>query len=142
MKPIIYTVLLTSLITTQSIQATGNASEFSQQAWDEKVEAYTKMEGRTFTYTVSGYVIKLHFDGEQTISWERLEAPDDTAGLKGTQNVDRQNIHPGIFVMAWTEDDGSQVIDVVDTQRMQLFANFVMPDGQRLQTQAQLEEIN
>ena len=142
MKPIIYSLLFTALITTQSIHATGNASEFSQRAWDEKVETYTKMKGRSFTYAVSGYVIKLHFDDEQTISWERLEAPDDTAGLKGTQNLDRQNIHPGIFVMAWTEEDGSQVIDIVDTQRMQLYANFVMPDGQRFQTQAQLEELN
>ena len=142
MKSIIFTLLFTAIMNIQIIRAAGNASEFSQQDWDEKVQTYSNMSGRTFTYAVSGYLIKIHFDDDQTISWERLEAPDDTAGLKGTQKPDRQNIHPGIFVMAWTEDDGSHVIDVVDIQRMQLFANFVMPDGQRFQTQANLQEIN
>ena len=142
MKAILYSLVLSTLVISATPQAAGNASEFDQASWDEKVESYTKMTGRTFEYTISGYKIQLHFDDENTISWERLEAPDDTAGLKGSQTLDRQNIHPGIFVMAWTEDDGSQVVDIVDTQRMTLYANFVMPDGQRFQSKTAITEIN
>ena len=100
------------------------------------------MTGRTLEYAVSGYRIRLRFDKENSIAWERLEVPDGTAGLKGTQIIDRQDLHPGIFLMAWTEPDGIHVVDAVDTQRMQLFANFVTADGKRFQTHASLTELN
>lgn len=141
MKSIFLSLLFVFATMTQNAVAAGNASDFDQGAWDKKVLAYTQMAGRTFEYAVSGYRISLHFDNENQISWERLEAPDGTAGQKGTQAIDRQNVHPGIFIMAWTEPDGSHVVDIVDTQRMQLFANFVLPDGQRVQTSAQLQEV-
>lgn len=142
MKTVLATILISAYLMASNIQAAGNANEFDQVSWDKKVQSFTQMTGRTFEYTVSGYRIKLRFDNEDSITWERLEAPDGTAGMKGTQKVDRQNVHPGIFVMAWTEQDGSHVIDVVDTQRMELFANFVMGDGKRFQTHAKLRELN
>lgn len=142
MKTVLAALLMSTCLMTSTIHAAGNATEFDQASWDKKVLSFTQMTGRTFEYTVSGYRIKLRFDSENTISWERLEAPDGTAGMKGSQTVDRQNVHPGIFVMAWTEEDGSNVVDVVDTQRMELFANFVTGDGKRFQTQAKLIELN
>ena len=141
MKSLITALLISACLLTPTIQAAGNAADFDQASWNKKVESYTRMSGRTFEYSVSGYRIKLRFDSEDSIAWERLEAPDGSAGLKGTQAVDRQNVHPGIFVMAWTEQDGTHVVDVVDTQRMELFANFVTADGKRFQTRAKMREL-
>ena len=142
MKTLLTSLILSSILLTQSVQSAGNAADFDQASWNQKMAGYTAMTGRTLEYAVSGYRIQLRYDSEDSISWERLEAPDGTAGLKGTQTVDRQNIHPGIFVMAWTEQDGTHVIDIVDTQRMELFANFVTADGKRFQTQTKLRELN
>ncbi len=142
MKIFLRVLLLSTMLASPFANAVGNASEFDQSAWDQKMEAFTQMSGRTFEYTVSGYRIKLHFNAETEIAWERLETPDGTTGLKGTQTVDRQNVHPGIFIMAWSEQDGTHVVDIVDTQRMELFANFITADGQRFQTHAKLLELN
>ena len=142
MKTLMMSLILSSFLLTTTAQSAGNAASFDQASWDQKVTSYTKMTGRTFEYAVSGYRIQLRFDSENSIAWERIEAPDDTAGLKGTQAVDRQDVHPGIFVMAWTEKDGTHVVDVVDTQRMELFANFVTADGKRFQTRAKMQELN
>lgn len=95
------------------------AANFNQASWDQKISAFTKMSGRSFEYSVAGYRIRLRFNGEESIAWERLEAPDGTAGRKSTQIIDRQNIHPGIFLMAWSEQD-----------------------GQRFQARAKLHELN
>ena len=142
MKIFLMSLIVSAILITPTIQAAGNAADFDQTSWNQKMSEFTKMTGRTFEYSVSGYRIQLHFDSEDSIAWERLEAPDGSAGLKGTQMVDRQNVHPGIFLMAWTEQDGTHVVDVVDTQRMELFANFVTADGQRFQAQAQMSELN
>ncbi len=142
MKNFLMSLMVSAMLMTSATQAAGNAADFDQASWDQKMLAYTQMTGRTFVYSVSGYRIKLRFDSEDSIAWERLEAPDGSAGLKGTQNVDRQNVHPGIFLMAWTEQDGTHVVDVVDTQRMELFANFVTTDGKRFQSRAKLRELN
>lgn len=142
MKSLMLSIAAGALCIAGAVYAAGDAKSFDQQSWDKKVQSYTQMQGRTFQYAVSGYRIRLHFIDESTISWERLEAPDDTAGLMGQQTIDRQDVHPGIFVMAWTEDDGAHVVDVVDIQRMNLYANFGMPDGQRFQVKTPLEEIN
>ncbi len=142
MKYLLVSLMVSAILMTPVTQAAGNAADFDQTSWNQKMSAFTKMTGRTFEYSVSGYRIQLHFDSEDSIAWERLEAPDGTAGLTGTQAVDRQNIHPGIFLMAWTEPDGTHVVDVVDTQRMELFANFVTADGQRFQTRAEMRELN
>lgn len=143
MKNRLITLTLLTCVLSQPVLAAGNAADYEQSVWDKKVSDYTQMTGKVYEYAVSGYRIKLTFTSETSIDWERLEAPDGTKGQKGqkgSQKIDRQNVHPGIFVMAWSEDDGSSIIDIVDTQRMQLFANFVMPDGKRYQTKAPLEE--
>ena len=142
MKSFLLSLIVSAIMMAPATQAAGNAADFDQAGWNQKMSAYTQMTGRSFEYAVSGYRIKLRFDSENSIAWERLEAPDGSAGLKGTQVVDRQNLHPGIFLMAWTEQDGTHVVDVVDTQRMELFANFVTADGQRFQTQAIMRELN
>ena len=142
MKNLFLSLIVSTFLIAPLTHAAGNAADFDQASWNQKMSANTKMTGRTFEYSVSGYRIKLRFDSESSIAWERLEAPDGSAGLKGTQKVDRQNLHPGIFLMAWTEEDGTHVVDVVDTQRMELFANFVTADGKRFQTQANLLELN
>ncbi|MEH6446447.1 MAG: MoaF N-terminal domain-containing protein [Oceanospirillaceae bacterium] len=141
MKTFIASLILSGALIAPSLQAAGNAAEYDQASWQQKVAAFTTMTGRTFEYAVSGYRIRLRFDSETSIAWERLEAPDGSAGLKGTQVIDRQDLHPGIFLMAWTEPDGTHVVDVVDTQRMQLFANFVTAKGKRFQTHASMREL-
>ena len=141
MKNILLSLVFSTALIAPTIQAAGNAADYDQANWQKKMTTYTQMTGRSFEYTVSGYRIKLRFNNETSINWERLEAPDGTAGMKGTQEIDRQNLHPGIFLMAWTEPDGSHVVDVIDIQRMQLFANFVTTDGKRFQTHATLIEL-
>ncbi|MEH6471024.1 MAG: MoaF N-terminal domain-containing protein [Halopseudomonas sp.] len=142
MKSLLMGLIVSAMLMAPATQAAGNATDYDQASWDQKTAAFTKMTGRTFEYSVSGYRIQLRFDSEDSISWERLEAPDNSVGLKGIQIVDRQNVHPGIFLMAWTEQDGTHVVDVVDTQRMELFANFVTADGQRFQSRAKMRELN
>lgn len=134
-------IICTTLIAPVALAAS-NTTDFDQASKDQNISGSTKMTGKTFEYSVSGYRIRLHFDSENSIAWERLEAPDGTAGLKGTQVIDRQNVQTGIFVMAWTEQDGTHVVDVVDTQRMKLFANFVTADGKRFQVSADMRELN
>ncbi len=142
MKNVLMGLIVCSMLITPLTQAACNTAHCKQESRDQKTSVFTQMTGRTFEYSVSGFHIRLHFDSESSIAWERLEAPDGSAGLKGTQTIDRQDLHPGIFVMAWTEKDGSHVIDVVDTQRMELFANFVTADGKRFQTSSTMHELD
>jgi len=41
-----------------------------------------------------------------------------------------------VFLLRWLEDDGTQVIDVLDWGLMTMHANFVTADGQRFSAQA------
>ena len=100
------------------------------------------MTDRIFNYKVVNgtYHIQLTFNDEKTITWKYLSAPEDQTGKSATETIDRKDIREDIILMAWDEDDGTKVIDVLDLGKMMLHANFVTADGQRFVSQADVLE--
>jgi len=130
------------LIPIGSSYAAGGQKTMSDSAWAAKIASYSNTAGRSFEYKVAGYHIRITFETENRIRWLRLAAPDGTTGQTQAQKIDRINLHPGIFFMAWTEKDGAHVFDVVDLQQMKLHANFVFANGKRGKATAALTEVN
>jgi len=63
-------------------------------------------------------------------------APDGLTGKQATETIERTDVRPDVFLLRWLEDDGTQVIDVLDWGLMTMHANFVTADGQRFSAQA------
>jgi hypothetical protein len=106
-----------------------------------KVNAMNKLSGRTFDYDVAGYSIRMNFLTEDRLRWTYLKAPDGQQGKTAEEDVDRRDIHHGIVLLSWTEEDGTSVVDIFDLQTMTLHANGVLPDGQRFFTQTKIVEV-
>ncbi|MFT7576510.1 MAG: hypothetical protein ACI9XZ_002900 [Alphaproteobacteria bacterium] len=140
MTPLLAIIL--SLGVAGQVHAAGGQKNMSDSAWAAKIASSTSTTGRSFEYKVAGYHIRIKFEGGDRIRWTRLAAPDGTTGQSEEQKIDRTDLHPGIFLMAWTEKDGSHVFDVVDLQQMKLYANFVFANGKRGQAEAILTEVN
>ncbi|MGI9464818.1 MAG: O-methyltransferase [Aestuariivirgaceae bacterium] len=110
--------------------------------WESKMKSINKVTGRVFEYTIGDFHLRVRFQAENQLKWEYLSAPDGLTGKTRIENIDRRDIHPNIILMAWTEADGSQVIDVLDLGQMVMHANFVTPDGKkRFFTKAEVTEI-
>ena len=54
--------------------------------------------------------------------------------------VTRRDLRPDVIMLAWTEASGANVTDVLDLGEMALHASFVMPDGKRFFSDAELKE--
>ncbi|MCP4328379.1 MAG: hypothetical protein GY791_08085 [Alphaproteobacteria bacterium] len=111
------------------------------EAQQAKMKAMNALDGRTFDYEVAGYRIRVEFLAEDKLRWTYLEAPDGQQGKTAEEALDRRDIHYGIVLLSWTEDDGTSVIDIFDLQTMTLHANAVLLDGQRLFTKAAMTEV-
>ena len=117
------------------------AVQAGTQAKDAKMKAMNTMAGRTFDYQVANYKIRAEFLAEDKLRWTYLDAPDGQKGKTAEEKLDRQDVHYGIILFAWTEKDGTNVVDVFDLQTMTLHANAVMPNGKRFFTKATLSEV-
>lgn len=101
----------------------------------------TTLTGKVVEYEIAGYHLRVEFQAEDKLRWEYLAAPNGLTGKSAVESVDRRDIRPGVVLMAWTEADGSNVVDVFDFDEKVLHANFVMPDGQRFQSAAELKIV-
>ena len=99
-----------------------------------------EMKGRSFDYQVADYHIQITFEEETQLRWEYLAAPDGLTGKTATETIERSDVRPDVILMRWTEEDGTQVIDVLDLGAMIMYANGVGPDGQRFMAEAELTE--
>lgn len=103
--------------------------------------AGTRMTGKVVEYEIAGYHLRVEFQAEDRLRWEYLSAPNDLTGKSAVETVDRRDIRPGVVLMAWTEADGSNVIDIFDLEKQVLHANFVTPDGERFFSIAELTVV-
>lgn len=104
-------------------------------ASDESGETMT-LTGKAFEYQVADYHLRVTFEAEDRLHWEYLAAPDGLTGKQATETIERTDVRPDVFLLRWLEDDGTQVIDVLDWGLMTMHANFVTADGQRFSAQA------
>jgi len=116
-------------------------AEAATDVREAKMKAMNALTGRKFDYAVSVYKIRVEFLAEDRLRWTYLAAPDGEVGKVAEQSVDRRDIHYGIILLAWTEDDGTNVVDILDLQTMSLHANAVFPDGNRIFTEAAVTEV-
>ncbi len=107
----------------------------------QKMKSMNTITGRTFDYQVADYKIRTEFLTEDKLRWTYLEAPDGQKGKTAEEKLDRRDIHYGIILFAWTETDGTNVVDIFDLQTMTLHANAVMPNGKRFFTETALSEV-
>jgi predicted SnoaL-like aldol condensation-catalyzing enzyme len=99
------------------------------------------LKGRSFEYQVDDYHIQITFEDETQLRWEYLAAPDGLTGKTATETIERSDIRPDIILMRWTEEDGTNVFDVLDLGAMTIYANGVTPDGQRFVAVTELTEV-
>ncbi len=116
-------------------------AQAASQTQEAKMKTSNALTGRTFVYEVAGYKIKAEFTAEDRLRWTYLEAPDGQQGKTAEEKLDRRDVHYGIVLLAWTEADGANVVDIFDLQTMTLHANFVMPDGKRYFTKTSMTEL-
>jgi len=110
-------------------------------AQKSKMSAMNTLTGRSFDYEVAGYKIRVEFLAEDKLRWTYIEAPDGQAGKTADESVDRRDIHYGIVLLAWTEKDGTNVVDILDLQTMSMHANAVLPNGKRFFTKTAVTEV-
>ena len=108
---------------------------------DAKMKASNTLSGRTFDYQIADYKIRAEFLAEDKLRWTYLEAPDGQKGKTAEETLDRRDIHYGIILLSWTEQDGTNVVDVLDLQTMTMHANAVLPNGKRFFTKAAVTEV-
>ena len=116
-------------------------AQAATEAQAAKMKAMNTLAGRKFDYEVAGYKIRVEFLAEDKLRWTYLAAPDGQKGKTAEETLDRRDIHYGIVLLAWTEKDGTNVIDVLDLQTMTMHANGVIPGGKRFFTKAALTEV-
>ena len=101
----------------------------------------TALQGRTFSYEVTGYHIQLTFETETQLQWEYLAVPEGEELRSDVETIDRTDVRPDVTLMSWTEDSGFKVIDVLDLTEMKLHVTGVTPGGDRFVTQADVTEV-
>jgi hypothetical protein len=100
------------------------------------------LNGRRIVYDVSGYHIQMEFLDANRLRWTYLSAPTPAEiGKSAVEAVEQVDLRPDLFLIAWTEKDGTQVVDVFDFTANKVFANFVMPDGKRYKSEATFERF-
>lgn len=100
-----------------------------------------QLKGKAFEYAVGDYHLRITFEDETRLRWEYLKAPDGLTGKTATENIDRRDLRPDLILMAWDEQDGTHVVDILDLKTMRLYANFVTPDNQRFFVDASVNPV-
>lgn len=96
--------------------------------------------GKVLTYSIAGYRIQIELLSDKQVRWTYLDAPTpEEKGKTALENTDQISIREDLILIAWTEKSGAQVVDVFDFANKTLYANFVMPDGKRYQSQASFD---
>lgn len=97
------------------------------------------VKGKIFEYQIGDYHLRLTFLEENSVHWEYLAAPDGMTGKNATEVIDSMPIRNDVILVAWKEADGTQVLDVLDLDRMVVHTNFVTANGERHSAQADLQ---
>ncbi|GAA3936394.1 MoaF-related domain-containing protein [Litoribacillus peritrichatus] len=88
-------------------------------------------------YSVSGYEIQMEFLPENKLRWTYLNAPNkNEIGKTALETTDRTDLRTGLILFAWTETKGTHVIDIFDFNDNKVYANFILPNGERYQSQS------
>jgi hypothetical protein len=136
MKRILISTALCAALLLPSTAATAEEAK----SWDAEVSAINTVTGKSYEYSILGYRIKLDFISPEKIRWTRLEAPDDTAGQSGEEDIVLTDLRPGVFLMSFTEAEGN-VVDAFDLQRKRLFVTYITNDGKRFHNETSFEEV-
>lgn len=101
----------------------------------------SRLKCRVFDYQVGEYHLRLRFLEENRIMWQYRAAPDGQTGKNATEQIERTQIRSDVLLMRWKEADGTQVIDVLDLGNMKIYANYVLPNGDRGRAEANLMAV-
>ena len=98
------------------------------------------LTGRAYEYEVGNYHLHIVFQGDNRLHWTYLKAPDGQAGKNALEHLDvLVPIRENVLLMEWKEESGTQVIDVLDLEKMMIYCSFVTADGERFFVQAKVK---
>ena len=96
-----------------------------------KPQAETKLTGKTFLCDWGPYRVRFEFLSETQLKWEYLKAPPKEVGVNEIVTLDRHDIRPNLVLMAWSQKDGTEVVDVLDLEKLEIHINFFDPGKKR-----------
>ncbi len=134
------TLLTAALLAASLATAEPVTAAEPEPSWATEVGAINDVTGKSFEYAVSGYRIRMDFIEADRIRWTRIEAPDDSAGTSGEEEIVHTDLRPGVFMIAFTEADGN-VVDTFDLQRKRLFVTYITNDGKRFHSETAIEDV-
>lgn len=112
-----------------------------EPSWATELSAINDVTGKSFEYDVAEYRIRLDFLAVDRIRWTRIEAPDDSAGTSGEEEIVHIDLRPGVFIIAFTEAEGN-VVDTFDLQRKRLFVTYITNDGKRFHSETAIKDVS
>ena len=127
------TVLFALLaVTAPALPAQGvAASKTPKPQTETKPQAETKLTGKTFLCDWGPYRVRFEFLSETQLKWEYLKAPPKEVGVNEIVTLDRHDIRPNLVLMAWSQKDGTEVVDVLDLEKLEIHINFFDPGKKR-----------
>lgn len=87
--------------------------------------------GKTFNITYDKKdIFKVKYVDDKKIQWEGIEGV--SKGASGVENITYRQLSPGIFFINWLEKDGFSVSQILDLNKMTVYAyNTYDEDGKR-----------
>lgn len=98
------------------------------------------LTGQAYEYEVGDYHLHIVFEGGNRLHWTYLKAPDGQTGKNTVEHLDvLVPIRDNVLLMEWKEETGTQVIDILDIERMTMYSTHVTADGERLFSQCKVK---
>lgn len=129
-----------ALVITSAVSACTTSQHAQERPTTGSAMDMPVIEGKTFEYQIGDYHLRLAFLNENSVHWEYLAAPDGLTGKNATEIIDSMPIRNDVLLVALKEADGTQVLDVLDLNRMVIHTNFVTANGERHSAQADLQQ--
>lgn len=102
---------------------------FSSFFSNTKAQENFEIVGKVFDYQIEEYHLNLEILSKTQVMWTYISAPNGATGKTGLENCTIQEITKGVYLFYWTEKDGSNVVDIFNTNTKEVFVNFTDPNS-------------
>jgi phenolic acid decarboxylase len=94
-------------------------------------KAQTKLNfiGKTLDYQIDDTHLNLEILSESKAKWTYVSAPNNETGKTEIENCTIKMIAKGIYLIYWTEKDGSNVIDIFNLNNNSALINYTLPNS-------------
>lgn len=130
MKNCTYQTVLFALLTMTAPALPAQAQSVAASK-TPKLPTETKLAGKAYLCDWEPYKVRFEFLSETQLKWTYLKAPPKEIGMNETVTLDRHDIRPNLVLMAWSQKDGTEVVDVLDLEKLEIHINFFDPGKKR-----------